>query len=57
MVAQAGPDGKTLSQALRRLLDIKDGAHYGMIYVGATKAKAAIRNARTLVDGAAKLLV
>lgn len=57
MVAQAGPDGKTLSQALRRLLDIKDGAHYGMIYVGAAKAKAAIRNARTLVDGAAKLLV
>ncbi|WP_327638168.1 hypothetical protein OHB24_07280 [Kribbella sp. NBC_00482] len=57
MVAQAGPDGKALSQALRRLLDIKDGAHYGMIYVGAAKAKAAIRNARTLVDGAAKLLV
>jgi hypothetical protein len=57
LVAQAGPDGKTLSQALRRLLDIKDGAHYGMIYVGAEKAKAAIRNATTLVEGAAKLLV
>lgn len=57
LVAQAGPDGNTLSQALRRLLDIKDGAHYGMIYVGAAKAKAAIRNATTLVDGAAKLLI
>lgn len=57
LVAQAGPDGKMLSQALRRLLDIKDGAHYGMIYVGAAKAKAAIRNATTLVEGAAKLLV
>lgn len=56
LVAQAGPDGKALSQALRRLLDLKDGAHYGMIYVGAAKAKAAIRNAKAIIDGAAKLL-
>ncbi|TCC56151.1 hypothetical protein E0H73_33895 [Kribbella pittospori] len=56
LVAQAGPHGKELSQALRRLLDIKDGAHYGMIYVGAAKARAAIRRAKTLISGAARLL-
>lgn len=56
LVTQAGSDGKALSQALRRLLDIKDGAHYGMIYVGAAKAKVALRSARTLIDGAARLL-
>lgn len=57
LVAQAGPDGKALSRALGRLLDIKDGAYYGMIYVGAQQAKTAVRQATTLVDGAAQLLV
>jgi hypothetical protein len=56
LVAQAGIDGKALSQALRRLLDIKDNAHYGMVYVGPRQGKSAIRNARALVDGAAELL-
>jgi hypothetical protein len=55
LVAKAGSDGKTLAQALRRL-DIKDNSHYGMVYVGPQQAKAAIRNARSLVDGAAQLL-
>jgi hypothetical protein len=57
LVSQAGPDGKTLSRALSRLLDIKDNAHYGMVYVGAQQAKAALRSATTLVDGAAQLLM
>lgn len=56
LVSQAGPDGKTLSRALSRLLDIKDNAHYGMVYVGVPQAKAALRNATALVDGAAQLL-
>jgi hypothetical protein len=56
LVEQAGPDGRTLARALGRLLDIKDGAHYGMVFVSAAQAKAAFRNASTLVDGAAKLL-
>jgi hypothetical protein len=57
LVTQAGSDGKTLARALGRLLDIKDNAHYGMVYVGAQQAKAAIRHAKTLVDGATQLLV
>jgi len=56
LVTQAGPDGKTLSRALGRLLDIKDGAHYGMVFVGHQQAKTAIRHATTLVDGASQLL-
>lgn len=56
LVAKAGSGGKTLSRALGRLLDIKDNAHYGMIYVGPQQAKTALRQAKELVDGAAKLL-
>lgn len=57
LVTQAGPDGTTLARALGRLLDIKDNAHYGMIYVGPQQSRAAIRHARTLIDGATRLLV
>ncbi len=57
LVIQAGREGKELARALGRLLDIKDNAHYGMVYVGAQQAKAAIRHAKTLVDGAAQLLL
>jgi len=56
LVEQAGADGKALGKALGRLLDVKDGAHYGMVFVGPQQAKSARRNASTLVDGAARLL-
>ncbi|QNE19640.1 hypothetical protein F1D05_19110 [Kribbella qitaiheensis] len=56
LIEQAGADGKTLGKALGRLLDLKDGAHYGMVFVGAQQAKSALRNASMLVDGAARLL-
>jgi hypothetical protein len=56
LVALAGSDGKTLARALGRLLDVKDNAHYGMVYVGPPQAKAAIRQAKTLIDGATQLL-
>jgi hypothetical protein len=56
LTEQAGSEGKALAKALGKLLDIKDGAHYGMVYVGAPQAKLALRNATTLVDGAARLL-
>ncbi|MFI5732508.1 hypothetical protein ACIA49_20470 [Kribbella sp. NPDC051587] len=55
LVEQAGADGKVMATALRRLLDVKDGAHYGMVYVTGEQAKAAFRNATKLVDGAGKL--
>lgn len=56
LITQAGADGKTLARALGRLLDVKDGAHYGMVYVSGQQARTAIRHAGTLVDGADQLL-
>ncbi|TCO46351.1 hypothetical protein EV646_107376 [Kribbella antiqua] len=44
--------GGAMARALDRLLDIKDGAHYGMVFVGSQKAKAAVKQAQLLVDGA-----
>lgn len=56
LITEVGDDGRTLARALGRLLDVKDGAHYGMVFVSSQQAKAAIRHAGTLVDGAARLL-
>jgi hypothetical protein len=55
LVSQVGRDGQRLGRALKRLLDIKDGAHYGAVYVGAKEAKEAVRSARTLLDEAERL--
>lgn len=56
LVAQVGAEGTKLSNALGRLLDIKDGAHYGVVFVAAQTARAALRHARVLVDGAGEVL-
>jgi hypothetical protein len=56
LLAEVGPDGRTLARTLDRLLDIKDGAHYGMVFVSAQKAAAAIRQARRLVEAAEPLV-
>jgi hypothetical protein len=45
-----------LARDLGRLLDIKDGAHYGVVHVNAQKAAAAIKQAQRLVDAAEALL-
>jgi hypothetical protein len=45
-----------VARALERLLDVKDGAHYGMVYVSGQKAAAAVRQARILVEAAASLV-
>jgi hypothetical protein len=55
LVGQVEPGGPALARDLARLLDIKDGAHYGMVYVTHQKATAAIRQARRLVDAADRL--
>ncbi len=55
LLGQVEPDGAALARDLARLLDIKDGAHYGMVYVTHQKATAAIRQARRLLDAAERL--
>lgn len=52
LLAQVEPDGRTLAKALARLLDIKDGAHYGTVYLTANRAKTAFRSATTLTEAA-----
>jgi hypothetical protein len=56
LLAEVGPGGRELARALERLLDVKDGAHYGMVYVTGQKAAAAVRQARVLVDAASALV-
>jgi hypothetical protein len=56
LVRKLAVDGNVMARALDRLLDIKDGAHYGMVYVGSQKAKAAVKQAQILVDGAETVL-
>jgi hypothetical protein len=48
--------GDRMAQDLRRLLDVKDGAQYGMVYVSHQRAAAAVKQARRLVESAAALL-
>lgn len=52
LLQQATPDGKKLAATLRRLIDIKDEAHYGLTIVPSQKARSAVRSARQLVERA-----
>jgi hypothetical protein len=52
LLSQIAPDGNAMASHLDRLLSIKDDAHYGLLDVGAQRAKAALRQARSLVDAA-----
>lgn len=52
MLEKATPDGPKLAATLRRLIDIKDEAHYGVKVVSAGKARDAVRWAGQLVGRA-----
>jgi hypothetical protein len=52
LLEAATSDGKTLARLLRRLLDIKDAAHYGVAIVERRRAGDAIRWARQLTERA-----
>lgn len=52
LLRSATPDGAELAAALRRLLDIKDAAHYGVMVVAEGKARDALRWATRLVERA-----
>jgi hypothetical protein len=49
LVGQIEPGGKRASSALRRILNLKDEAHYGLFDVGGQDLRAAVRQAQTLV--------
>lgn len=56
LLSAVEPGGRELGRDLGGLLDIKDGAHYGMTFVTPQKATAALRQARRLVDASEALL-
>jgi hypothetical protein len=56
LLAEVEPDGKSLSRALARLLDIKDGSQYGLVFLGSARAKTAVKNAASLVEAAERAL-
>lgn len=43
-------------QDLRRLLDLKDSAHYGTVYVSTQKATAALKQSGRLIEAAGILV-
>ena len=54
LLRTATPDGKKLSATLARLLDVKDAAHYGVVFVSTTKAREALKWAKLLAERAKK---
>ncbi len=56
LVAQIVPDGRDAASSLRRLLNLKDEAHYGFFNVGGTHLRAALRQAQALVSFADAVL-
>ncbi|MDQ2845825.1 MAG: hypothetical protein M3Y77_05640, partial [Actinomycetota bacterium] len=45
LLAQVEPNGRSLSRALARLLEVKDSAQYGVVYLTLARARAAVKNA------------
>lgn len=56
LLRQVEPGGGEAAAKLDRLLDLKDTAHYGVIYVSGADLRAAMRNAKSLVDFGAAVL-
>jgi hypothetical protein len=56
LVEQIAPGGGDAGNALRRVLSLKDEAHYGLFDVGGADLRAALRQARELVKFATEVL-
>ena len=52
LLESATPDGKKLSTTLAHLLDVKNAAHYGVVFVSRSKAREALTWARLLAERA-----
>jgi len=57
LVEQVEPGGRDAGKALRRLLALKDEAHYGLFDVSGNDLKAALRQGTAIVDFAAGVLL
>lgn len=54
VVAQVRPHGAEAAKDLRRLLNLKDAAEYGVMHVGEAELKNALRCARRIVEFAVR---
>jgi len=50
LIEQVEPGGAQAANALRRLLNLKDEAHYGLFDVGGQDLQAALRQAKSLLE-------
>ena len=57
LISEITPGGTDAASALRRLLNLKDTAHYGFIHVSRDDLKAAMRQAQRLVDFANEVIL
>jgi hypothetical protein len=56
LVASVEPGGPDAANKLRRLLDLKDDAQYGIIDLGRTELRSALRQAKALVSFAEEIV-
>lgn len=56
LVEQVAPGGAQAANGLRRLLSLKDEAHYGLFDVSGQDLQAALRQTRALVEFAAEVV-
>lgn len=56
LLAQIEPGGKAAAQAMRRLIALKDSAHYGFLSLGSGELKGAVRQAAALTEFAERVL-
>lgn len=56
LLGQIVPDGGRAARHLKYLLDLKDGAHYGVIHISNKELAGALRHSRALVDYASELV-
>lgn len=56
LVEQVEPGGIRAAKSLRRLLSLKDEAHYGLFDVSGKDLQTALRQARTLVEFAGRAI-
>lgn len=57
LLARIEPDGKAAAQAMRRLVALKDTAHYGFLSLGSGELKQATRQAAALAEFAERVLL
>jgi hypothetical protein len=57
LLSQIEPDGKEAARAMRRLIGLKDSAHYGFLSLGSSELKQAMRQAASLTEFAERVLL